>query len=405
MIICTKNVIYTSCARRQEGCRPKDTLSGKRVYPLEKIKHILFRSWYVLETLEDRIYHIILDVAVFVSILSVVAGVLQGQPLFAILSTVLILLFLIVLQYITMRYPKHANTCRILMVLGMNLVLFPIHFFTSGGIHSGMILFHLTGLVLCAMLIYGKRGTMVYLLSLVALEASVALSAVFPEYVQSMTEKQHLTNMLSTLLLASVALYSMFALIMRSYFQERKNNQELMEKLRNLSMMDALSGLYNRRELFRRLEVMYGGASQERKEKLTRAGRYIAMFDVDDFKKLNDTYGHSFGDEVLVAVSKVLHDMIHPEDGEMTARYGGEEFVSVLSAESWAEANQCVEDARKKIYALRWEEHPSVRVSVSGGLIACEDHPDLTKAMHDVDELLYKAKAAGKNQICSDRRE
>ena len=85
---------------------------------MERIKHILFRSWFTLETLEDRIYHIILDVAVFVSVLSVAAGLLQGQPVYAILSTALILLFLIVLQYITMRYPQYANTCRVVMVCG-----------------------------------------------------------------------------------------------------------------------------------------------------------------------------------------------------------------------------------------------------------------------------------------------
>ena len=369
---------------------------------MEKIKHVLFRSWFTLETLEDRIYHIILDVAVFVSILSVAAGLLQGQPTYAILSTVLVLLYLIVLQYITMRHPKYANTCRVLLVFGMNLVMFPVHFFTSGGIHSGMILFHLTGLVLCAMLIFGKKGTLVYLLSLVALEASIAFSYYFPELVQPMTEKQHLTNMMSTLFLASVALYSIFALTMRAYAQERKNNQELMEKLRCLSVMDVLSGLYNRRELFRRLEVMYGDTPKERAETLTRAEHYIAMFDVDDFKTLNDTYGHSFGDEVLIAVSKELKDMVCPEKGEMTARYGGEEFVSILCAKNYHEAYDRVEKARRKISELRWKNNPSVSVSISGGLISCTDHPDLTKSMHDVDVLLYKAKAAGKNRICAE---
>ena len=145
-----------------------------------------------------------------------------------------------------------------------------------------MILFHLAGLVLVSMLIYGQRGTLVYLISLVVLEASVVCSSIFSQYVQPMTERQHLRNMLITLFLASVALYSIFALIMRSYDQERRHNQELMEKLRNLSMMDALSGLYNRRELFRRLDVMYGDAPKERTEQLTRSGRYIAMFDVDE---------------------------------------------------------------------------------------------------------------------------
>ena len=332
--------------------------------------------------------------------LSVAAGLLQGQPVSAILSTALILLYLIILQFITMRHPKYSNICRMLLILGMNLVLFPIHFYTSGGIHSGMRLFYLAGLVLCAMLVYGKTGSALFLVSLLVMEASIALTTIFPQLVLPMTEKQHLTNMLSTLLLASVALYSMFALIMRSYAEERKRNGELVQKLRDLSIMDALSGLYNRRELFRRLEVMYGDVPKERTETLTREGRYIAMFDVDGFKKHNDTYGHSIGDEVLVSVSKVLHDMARPQDGELTARYGGEEFVSILSAKSMQEACARVDRARKQITELRWAEHPSVSISISGRLIACGDHPDLTQAMRDVDELLYRAKAAGKNRIC-----
>ncbi|MBR5109862.1 MAG: hypothetical protein IK099_06670 [Clostridia bacterium] len=53
---------------------------------------------------------------------------------------------------------------------------------------------------------------------------------------------------------------------------------------------------------------------------------------------------------------------------------------------------------------MGWKENPSASVSISGGLIACADYPDLTKAMHDVDELLYKAKAAGKNQIWTEEK-
>ena len=366
----------------------------------EKIKHTLFRSWYTLDNLEDRIYHIILDVAVFMSVPTIVFGILLHMPRPSIIMSVAILLFLIVLQYVTMRHPKYADLCRLLLVLGMNLVFMPVCFFTAGGLHSGMILFFAAGFVLGGLLLRGKAAGIVFPLSLVVMELALILSVRYPEFVEPMTAEQHLSDSETSLIIVGTSLFAVTGLLLRSYAQERDSNVELMQKLRDMSVMDALSGLYNRRELFRRLEVMYGDIPKERTETLSLEGRYIAMFDLDNFKMLNDTYGHGFGDTVLVSVADVLHKMVKPENGEMSARYGGEEFVNILCAPSREEAYARVNQARLEIMALRWDEHPEVGVSISGGLIACEDHDDLTQALHDVDELLYKAKAAGKNQVC-----
>ena len=366
----------------------------------EKIKHTLFRSWYTLDNLEDRIYHIILDVAVFMSVPTIVFGIILHMPRPSIIMSVAILLYLIVLQYVTMRHPKYADLCRLLLVLGMNLVFMPVCYFTAGGLHSGMILFFAVGFVLCGLLLRGKTAGIVFTVSLVVMELALILSVRYPEFVEPMTAEQHLSDSETSLIIVGTSLFAVTGLLLRSYAQERDSNVELMQKLRDMSVMDALSGLYNRRELFRRLEVMYGDIPKERTETLSLEGRYIAMFDLDNFKMLNDTYGHGFGDTVLVSVANVLHGMVKPENGEMSARYGGEEFVSILCAPSREEAYARVNQARLEIMALRWEEHPEVGVSISGGLIACEDHDDLTQALHDVDELLYKAKAAGKNQVC-----
>ena len=73
----------------------------KEMNVLEKIKHTLFRSWYTLDSLEDRIYHLVLDVVVFASVISVVIGLFMGLPKGAMFVTGLILLFLIILQFIT----------------------------------------------------------------------------------------------------------------------------------------------------------------------------------------------------------------------------------------------------------------------------------------------------------------
>ena len=367
---------------------------------MDKIRHTLFRSWYTLDNLEDRIYHIILDVAVFMSVPTIVFGIILHMPRPSIIMSVAILLYLIVLQYVTMRHPKYADLCRLLLVLGMNLVFMPVCYFTAGGLHSGMILFFAAGFVLCGLLLRGKTAGIVFTLSLVVMELALILSVRYPEFVEPMTAEQHLSDSETSLIIVGTSLFAVTGLLLRSYAQERDSNVELMQKLRDMSVMDALSGLYNRRELFRRLEVMYGDIPKERTETLSLEGRYIAMFDLDNFKMLNDTYGHGFGDTVLVSVANVLHGMVKPENGEMSARYGGEEFVSILCAPSREEAYARVNQARLEIMALRWDEHPEVGVSISGGLIACEDHVNLTQALHDVDKLLYKAKAAGKNQVC-----
>ena len=70
--------------------------------------------------------------------------------------------------------------------------------------------------------------------------------------------------------------------------------------------------------------------------------------------------------------------MVHPEHGEFAARYGGEEFVCILAADSQQEAYTRVDDARKKIASLKWENHKPARVTVSGGIISCMKYDQLT---------------------------
>lgn len=360
----------------------------------------IIRKWNSIESLDERIYRIVLVVGIFAALICLVADVIQQLPTLSIITTFALMLYLILLQGITLRFPKYQKICRVALVIGINLVLFPLIFFSSGGIRSGMVLFYMLGFFLDAILLQGNLGGVIFLLSFFGLELSITLADRFPHAVADMTDVQFYQDVKVTLFLAGFSLYAISVLIFMAYDRERKHNQELMNKLRNLSIRDALSGLYNRRELFRRLDVMYQGPRKERTETLTREKCYIAMFDVDNFKHLNDTYGHSFGDEVLSQVAHQFQDMVDPAKGELAARYGGEEFVCVLYADTTAEAYRRVDEARQKIAALRWEEVPGLTVTVSGGIISCEDHPDLTQAMHDVDVLLYQAKAAGKNRVC-----
>lgn len=361
------------------------------------------KAWATLDTLDDRIYYTTLGVGITACLVSFVADIIQGLSPYSTYGTLALAVFFAVLQAVSLTHRhdhKLQKVCRVLLVVAVNFIFFPAIFFVSGGIRSGMILFYLLGLFLVAILLRGNLGGVLFLLSFLALELSITMADRFPSLVVEMTDVQHYQDVKVTLLLAGFSLYAMSVLIFMAYERERKHNEELMDQLRTLSVRDALSGLYNRRELFRRLDVMYQPEQPRRVEKLTREGHYIAMFDVDDFKHLNDTYGHSLGDTVLSQVARELGNTVDPDKGELAARYGGEEFVCILLCDSAEDAYRRVDGARKRVEALQWEDNPRLKVTVSGGLLSCESYTDVTQVMHDVDELLYEAKEAGKNRIC-----
>jgi len=244
-------------------------------------------------------------------------------------------------------------------------------------------------------------SVIIFVLSLLFDIVMVELAQHFPQLVVPMSLKQHYQDVKVTLLISGFGLYIITVLILGAYEQERRRNEELMDSLHNLSVKDALSGLYNRRELYRRLEVMYGGGEAvKREDTLVRTNHYIAMFDIDHFKVINDTYGHGVGDQVLRDVAGVLQSLVEGKNGEIASRYGGEEFVCVLQAESMEEAVRRVEEARQNVEALTWEEDPGLHVTISGGILSCMEDADLTKTMTQVDRLLYQAKAEGRNRIC-----
>ena len=171
-------------------------------------------------------------------------------------------------------------------------------------------------------------------------------------------------------------------------------NLRLQETLRSRSERDPLTDLYNRRHL---------ELSAERE--LARAGRHghpltFLMLDVDHFKLFNDTHGHDAGDAVLREVAHVLKRHTRTED--IACRYGGEEFLLVLPGCPLEDAYQKAEAIREAIAQLRVSAGGAVlsRVTASLGIGCFPQHGDrLDELIRAADAALYKAKAAGRNQI------
>ncbi len=153
------------------------------------------------------------------------------------------------------------------------------------------------------------------------------------------------------------------------------------------SIVDGLTGLFNKKELLRFLEETHNLFKYRKKH------YYIAMFDLDNFKKTNDTYGHLVGDEVLKILGKILKEAVG--DKGIAGRYGGEEFTLILTKIEIDEVVDFIEGILQKV---RTTEFPHGKCTVSCGVVSSENFQSPTEVLKAADELLYIAKKSGKDR-------
>jgi two-component system cell cycle response regulator len=171
-------------------------------------------------------------------------------------------------------------------------------------------------------------------------------------------------------------------------------NSRLFERVRNLSIRDGLTDLYNHRYTVDLVANEFG-----------RVGRYeggvsLAMIDIDEFKKVNDEYGHPAGDAILRDVARILKDTLRNVDS--VGRYGGEEFAAVLPHTTRHDALQTAERMRAAIADHAFRVGPrELRVTVSVGVATYpSDEVDSPAGLiREADKALYRAKQAGRNRV------
>lgn len=165
-----------------------------------------------------------------------------------------------------------------------------------------------------------------------------------------------------------------------------------LEQARRDSVTDVLTGLLNRRGLDRSLPGMVERARSEGQEIA------VLLFDLDDFKQVNDGFSHTIGDEVLRAIGGILRASTRATD--LCARYGGEEFVVALQGCDLEHAHKSADDLRNRIASQDWSriaEH--LRVTTSAGVALLSDVADPKDLLDAADRALYGAKHAGKDRV------
>lgn len=163
------------------------------------------------------------------------------------------------------------------------------------------------------------------------------------------------------------------------------------KKLKQLANQDRLTGLYNRRYFDKTIAERLNAA------KAIGSPLSLIFIDLDHFKKINDTFGHDKGDEVLKRIAYLIRSSCRQDD--VVARYGGEEFVVIFSKMTSANASAVAESIRRIIE----EKSPSLlglEVTVSIGVATYPDHAkNSTELICKADQALYRAKSLGRNRI------
>lgn len=198
------------------------------------------------------------------------------------------------------------------------------------------------------------------------------------------------------LFMINVMIVTIFSIVL-SYLLEISNKLfynnmfEAKESMKTQANYDPLTKLLNRNSM----ESFF-------KDKIFGKNQKFALIicDIDNFKKVNDTYGHNMGDIVLVHVSNSLKSTFRNED--FLCRWGGEEFLIVINNIDQEVAYDMVEHARKIVNSNEVEyEDVRLKVSMTFGVIFCDENitPNMQKIIKHADELLYKGKNNGKNQV------
>lgn len=210
--------------------------------------------------------------------------------------------------------------------------------------------------------------------------------------------KLELTTSLNIVVLYGYVAVSYLSGVLSIRFSKR-NFEVIVEQLmanndlQNKITQDQMTGLYNHKAFYGKLEFAMNQAKE------TGNNCCLAMVDVDDFKKVNDTYGHDAGDQVLILLASVLKEYCGA--GDVACRYGGEEFAVIFSGETLEEAEIRMQKVLRKFSEYHFDFTES-SITFSCGIALLDPKETREQFFNRADDYLYYSKGNGKNCITTE---
>lgn len=340
---------------------------------------------------EIKVYIYFIYVYLVISLINIVVNIFNGYPLkinikWAILSVVLVII------YGCIKHGKDVEKCMFLVFLSTILIILPISFFEYGTIDNTFIIYMAGINVAICFFIEGKSkyflilATILVPLILVCLKLFVFKDMQTQAYIPSES-----ANEIDAFVQMSINIVGVVIISMLFTNERNRRQKEASEYARSLEKInsqlewyaghDDLTKAYNRNSLFKYLE-----------NKKQIENSYFMIIDVDDFKGINDNYGHLEGDRVL----KEFANALGVDDKCKVCRYGGDEFVVLLEGVNSDYVRNYISIIKEKVTHITIGNKS---LSVSGG-VAHIDNGNLNDTIiSKADGLLYQVKCKGKNDI------
>lgn len=215
----------------------------------------------------------------------------------------------------------------------------------------------------------------------------IVVSYLYPRDIEEMTRESEMGTMLWAFCIVSISLFILVRILIVQYEKQRDQIVKMTEELEFVAHRDSLTGLYNRRYMMDNLEKWMTIPEKE---------FAIAHIDIDDFKVINDTYGYTFGDKVIVALANILSNNLSNND--IACRYSGQEFIILFDGVNKEGVMEIFAKVKGEFEAFS-EEEKQTKFTFSAGILVDDKTLDFDELLATVDERLIQAKRNGKNQI------
>jgi diguanylate cyclase (GGDEF)-like protein len=324
------------------------------------------------------------------------AGIMELQTLY---GFCILLLVIIIILYIVFRtglnlWMSDPSLTSIQMCVACLVVMYGIYYANEvrGLFFSMYILILLFGIFR----LYTSQFLFVSAFALLTYGADIVLLNIFRSQNINLKMECFLWLGLAIVLISVSFIGGNISSIRRELSVSRKKLQSSLTVIREMAIHDDLTGFYNRSHLMDLIE------SENNRSVRTGSVFSLVMMDIDKFKKINDTYGHQIGDQVLRTFAAVIRSILRKTD--FCGRYGGEEFLIVLTQTDLQAAKLFAERIRDCVENSFFPDlGPDSRVTVSIGLAEHRTQENIEKTISHADEFLYKAKKGGRNRVeCSD---
>ena len=279
---------------------------------------------------------------------------------------------------------KSVQIPAVLIILLLVWFEFPYLYYCYG---DASIVYLVLGVV--GLAIFFPRNVVIISFAVTLLEYLVIMLNSFerPSVWRNMEEAGKIGTTLGSFVIVGVSVFAMIFELLRSYEEQRKQLLSLSEDLNFAANHDPLTRLYNRRYLVNQVNEWICKPEKS---------FWIVLMDVDDFKAVNDTYGHGYGDDVLREAGRLMLEEMMGKG--IAARFGGEEFMLVFEQD---DREQVLHSFRNIQEGLRRysQNTRQMDITISGGMERYEADKQLDLLFTSVDRKLYTAKNNGKNRI------